>query len=71
MVDHLVESDGQGAGLAGENLAEGIADESDVDAGFVQKPREEDVICSERDDAVAALLHLEQLADGDAPLRRA
>ncbi len=70
VVDHLVERHGERGVVAEHDLGEGVADEHDVGAGLVDQPRKEDVVCSERDDLLAALLHFEELADGDLPLAR-
>ncbi len=58
MMDHVVEGDGQRGVVTQDHLAEGVAHQHHVDPGLVHQPREQVVVRRERDDGLAALLHL-------------
>ena len=53
VVEHLVESDGQGVLVAEDDHAERVADEDHVDAGLVEQARGGIVIRGERRDGLA------------------
>jgi len=44
MIDHLVDGDGNGARISGNDVAEGIADEYNIDVGLLDDPRERVVV---------------------------
>ena len=56
MVEDVGEADVCGVGEAQDNHAEGVADEQDVDAGFVQQARHRVVVAGEGGDGASAFV---------------
>ena len=65
VVQHLVYGDGEGVFVAQHDHGEGVANEDEVDAGFVDKARCRVVVCGERGDGLALALHFCQRRNGN------
>src|SRR5437773_348400 len=65
VVDHLLERGGERGLRPGEHLIHRVSDEQDVHPRRVEQAREQGVVAGERDDALAALLHGDELVGRD------
>ena len=61
VVDHVVEGDVRGVRIAEHDHAEGVADEDEIDAGFVHETRGRVIVGGECCDLVPGLLELPEL----------
>ena len=65
VVQHLVHGDGEGVVVAEDDHGERVADEEEVDAGFVDQARAGVVVGGERGDGFALALHFAKGGHGD------
>ena len=65
VVQHLVHGDGQRVFVAEHDHGEGVADEDEVDAGFVDQAGGGVVVGGERGDGLALALHFCQRRNGN------
>ncbi len=66
VVDHLVERHGQGRLVPEEDVRERVADEDDLDSGFVHGPRLNEVVGGDHGEALPLPLHVAEHGDRDA-----
>ena len=57
VVEHLVDGDGKRIFVAENDHGQRVADENEIDAGFVDEARSGVVVCGERGDGLALALH--------------
>ena len=65
VMEHLVDGDGEGVGVAEDGHGEGVADEDEVDAGGVEQARGGVVVGGERGDGGAGEFALAEGGHGD------
>ncbi len=65
VVQHLVDGDGKRVFMAENDHGERVADENEIDAGLVDKPRGGVVVGGERGDGLALALHFAERGHGD------
>jgi hypothetical protein len=65
VVNHLVEGDGQCRGVSLEDIADGIADQDEVDTRFVEQTGGQKIIRRQAGDRLPCFLHFKKGSRGD------